>query len=132
MVSVNGKNYETRIATILADVAHDGTRRLIQSFLDERRANGLRPGTLAANANGLRGFTEHLGDRRFEDAAKADVVAYVNNPRRVRVWRNRNKAGEVTETRREVGRSAATLAERKATIKAFYKWLLGDDEEYPP
>ncbi|MHB8633585.1 MAG: hypothetical protein ACYDBQ_06400 [Thermoplasmatota archaeon] len=123
--------YPRRLESILATVPSLGNVATIRRYLAERQANGIKVSTLLNEANSLRNLSVMLGARRLEETDKAAIIEFVNQSTRERVWRNADKAGKVTETRRRVGLSPATLAERKLVVKVFFKWLRGTDD-YPP
>lgn len=87
-------------------------REIVREFLNERKATGIKPSTLMIDANALRGFCLHLDARSLREATRADVVAYIDNASRVRVWRNARAGGSFKETTQEVALSARLGAQR--------------------
>lgn len=116
---------------VLSSIPTEENRGVVRTYLQERRANGIRMGTLGIDANALRGFCLFLGEKPLKDVTRADVVAYVNEARSLRNWRSVRNDGEDTLTHREVSLSPSTLNKRKEALKPFFRWLRGTDE-YPP
>lgn len=131
MGSVGYSNYRKRIPTILGTIGDAGNRATVQRYLDEKDANGVKPATLANDANNLRDLGNFLGKKPFEQATREDIFAFVNHKSRTRVWRNAKKDGSISERTAEVRLSENTLGSRKAILRHFYKWLLGDGQDYP-
>lgn len=131
MSSITDDNYDAALDRVLNDLHNEGHRAVIEEYLGEKRANDVKSATLYNNSGCLRDLSLFLGDKPFEEATKADIIRFVNQRRRERVWRSTATDGTVTETRREVRLSESTMALRKQMLRTFYKWLLGDDEEYP-
>jgi integrase/recombinase XerD len=86
-------------------------RELISGFLDYCEAEGLSKGRIAKYAVSLRQIAGWLG-KDFDKATKQDIEDLV---RRV----------ESSDY------SAATKVDYRVIVKRFYKWLKGNDEEYP-
>lgn len=104
-------------------------RETVLRYLEERRASGIRPATLGIDVNALRSLGVFLGEKRFEEATKADMVRYLNTATGFRTWRNVKKDGTATRTGRETRLSFATREKRKEIFRPFYRWLLQLDED---
>ena len=50
----------------------------VRAYLEERRANGIKEGTLLLDAQVLRLWSSILGEKDFRDAEKKDVIRFVN------------------------------------------------------
>jgi integrase/recombinase XerD len=129
--SVNGQNWEARRERILDTIAHAKNRALVQRYLNERQANGVKASTLSNDANALRGFCDYLGNRPLESVTRDDITGYVNQASRERVWRSVANDGHETETRRMVHLGPYTIMNRKYVLRDFFRWLRGT-EEFPP
>ncbi len=119
-----------RVEGILATIPHEGNRATLRRYLTERRANGIRTSTLGSDANALRGFCVHLGDKPLDEVTREDVFAYATNAVSQRIWRSRKKDGSETITQSKVRLGTATLNLRKTILRDFFRWLRGTDE-YP-
>jgi len=87
-------------------------RRLVQEFDHRCTADGLNPGTKANYISTLIRVRKALG-KPFKEATREDI--------------------EKTLVKfAKKGYSDNTLALRRIQLKRFYKWLLGNDENYPP
>lgn len=115
------------IASIPLKENQDTVRR----YLEERQANGMRQGTLGIDVNALRSLGRFLGEKRYEDATKQDMIRYFNTATGERTWANRKANGEITFTTREQRLSFSTREKRKEVFKPFYRWLLGIEEGEP-
>lgn len=131
MGSVSFGNYQRRIGSLLDTVENPANRATLQRYLDERRADGVKPQTLANDANNLRDLAAFLGSTRFEDVGREGITRFVNIRTRTRVWRSVRKDGSPTERRTVVDLGETTMSCRKAILRHFYKWLKGNGEEFP-
>lgn len=127
----DGGTVAKRIERVLATIPSVHNSLVVERYLKERRVNGVKPSTLATDVNALRGFCQHLGKKQVEKFTRDDFVAYLNDATRVRIWRNGDKDGRETITKRRVALGDSTLSQRKIVIRAFLRWLRGTDE-YPP
>lgn len=100
-------------------------RETVLRYLEERRANGIKPATIGVDVNALRSLGVFLGEKKFEDSTKQDIVRYLNTAQSFRTWRNVKADGTVTETRKEQRLSFSTREKRKEVFRPFYRWLLG-------
>lgn len=128
---VSDEKLRERIQRILDDIPHEGNREIVERYLNERGAQGIKASTLANDANALRCFLSHLGDVPLDELERDHVIAYLNNGTRTRAWRTEDKEGNVTVTKRMVDLGASTLNNRFVIIRAFLKWERGTIE-YPP
>jgi len=87
-------------------------RRLVQEFDHRCTADGLSPGTKANYISTLIRVREALG-KPFKNATREDIETTL-----VKLAKK--------------GYSDNTLALHRIQLKRFYKWLLGNDENYPP
>jgi len=117
-----------RVETILATIPHDGNRATVRRYLTERLANGVKSSAFGSDANALRGFCAHLGEKRLEDTTREDVFAYASNAVSQRRWKSRRKDGTETATTSQVRLNTATLNLRKTILRDFFRWLRGTDE----
>lgn len=124
-------DYERRIGFVLGRIPLQENHRQLRRYLDEKRANGVKPPTLLNDATALRDLAVHLGDTRFEDATKDDILSFANQRNRTRSWRIVRKDGTQTTRTKEVTLRRSTMAVRNGTLRHFFKWLKGDGEEYP-
>ncbi|MFA5861436.1 MAG: hypothetical protein WDA16_07045 [Candidatus Thermoplasmatota archaeon] len=62
------------VQRILSDVPVEGDREVILRYIQERRANGIKPSTLVGDASALRGFCLHSGQKRLEEVTRQDVM----------------------------------------------------------
>lgn len=124
MSSVTGPNGAERLARVVGAIPSEHNRQVVERYLEERRANGVKAGTLWNDAHYLRDLCGFLGEKRLEDVAKDDMRRFVANLSRERSYGN-------GKTRRTVQLAPLTLNQRKVVVKAFYRWLRGT-EEYPP
>jgi len=85
---------------------------LIQRFEDYCFSEGLSKGRVAKYVLTLRKIAERL-KKDFDAASREDIELFVNRLERSSY-------------------SAWTKHDYKVALKRFYKWLKGDDEEYPP
>lgn len=131
MPSLAPDAYERQLARILFTIPNASNRAVVEKYLNQRRANGLKPGSILNDANALRGLCEVMGGRPLQSATKDDVVAFVNSLSRERVWRSLRTDGEFTETRRKIRVGEKTLSIRKVLLRLFFKWMRGTDD-YPP
>lgn len=116
---------------ILATIPSANNRTPVLKYLAERQAAGIKVGTLACDANALRGLCVFLGKRSVEDVTRDDLVAYLNDAERERTWRSKRNDGAETVTRRRVGLSPSTLAIRRIVIRQFYRWLRQTADDPP-
>lgn len=131
MPSVTDANWLRRLERLLATFSNEQNRGVLRDQLEERRANGVKVSTLYTEANAIRGLCEYLGTKALGDVTRQDLVRYVNEASRERVWRNSSKNGEETVTRKRVGLGPRTLSQRRELIRGFYRRLRGT-EEFPP
>lgn len=113
----------------IAAIPHDGNRDAVLRYIEERKANGIRPATLGIDVNALRSLGIYLGEKRFEDSTKPDLVRYLNNAMGYRSWRNVKADGTATRTVREHRLSFASREKRKEVFRPFFRWLLQLDED---
>lgn len=130
MSSANVPDWTKTRDRILATVGNPHNRSKLLEYLDERQAGDMKPGTLANEANAMRDFCLFLGDRPLESVARPDVTSFVNQSSRVRIWRNLDRDGKETLTKKSVALSRSTLNSRKVIVKCFFKWLR-QTEDYP-
>lgn len=121
-----------RIERILATIPLPENQAVVRTWLQERQAVGLKSSTLVIHANCLRGFCVHLGQKKFADANRADVIGYVNNAKSLRTNRAVKTDGSSTETQVPIHLCMRTLAQRKEVLKPFFRWLRGTDDKDPP
>ncbi|MCK5291261.1 MAG: tyrosine-type recombinase/integrase [Thermoplasmata archaeon] len=82
----------------------------LENFLAELLANQAKPKTLRAYRYLLMDLSNKYPTKTFEEISKDDLRAYF--------------ADMSTK-------AASTVNQRRSQIKKFYKWLEGDDEDYP-
>lgn len=119
------------IERYLAYIPLPENRETVRRYLEERRANGIKQATLGIDVNALRSLGVFLGEKRFEDATKADMVRYFNSAVGKRNYRSVRADGSHTHTQVEVRLSFSTREKRKEVFKPFYRWLLGLDATDP-
>lgn len=113
------------IGNVVSTVPHAGNRRTLDRYLAERRAHGVKPASLHAQANHIRKFLQFLDDRPVETTTKDDVLAFVSEDRTVRFYRH--------GVSREVVMRESTRAARIVQVRAFLKWLRRTPgRAYPP
>jgi integrase/recombinase XerD len=110
-------------------IPFEHNRETVRRYLEERHANGIKPATLGIDVNALRALALSLGDKKFEDATKPDVVRHLNEAKTFRSWRNVKADGTATTTVREHRLAFSTREKRKEIIRPFYRWLLGLDAD---
>lgn len=103
-------------------------RETVLRYLEERRANGIKNATIGIDVNALRSLAVYLGDKRFVEATKQDMVRYFNTAKGIRTWRTKKKDGTWVRTVDERPLAFNTREKRKEVFKPFYRWLLGLDE----
>ena len=103
-------------------------RDTAKRYLEERYANGTSRSTIGIDVNTLRSLGVFLGNKRFQDTEKADMVRYLNTVTGKRSWKNPTKKGEVLVHTKEVRLSQSTREKRKQVLKPFFRWLLGLDQ----
>jgi integrase len=114
---------------IYAEIPNDNNRNLVTNYCEERLATGLTPSTIGIDANSLRSLCVFLGNTELVDVTKADLIRYVNTAAvSIRSWRNFKAEGSATVTKKPVRLNERTLNQRKAVIKAFFKWLRQVDD----
>lgn len=124
-------SYRRSIERVLGTIPSAHNRETVGRYLAEREANGIKPGTRLNDANALRGLCEALGAKRLEDGTKEDIVAYVNQASRERVWAARTRDGQAVLTRGPSRVGPRSMGIRRIILRQFYKWLRGTDD-YPP
>ncbi|MHB8587120.1 MAG: tyrosine-type recombinase/integrase [Thermoplasmatota archaeon] len=115
---------------ILDDIVNPGNRKVVETFLEEQRANGVRLGTLLNQAGHIRQWARFLGDRPFNAATREDVRRFTNQRTSTRSWR-RTRSTRVTVKTVEL--SDGTVNLRKSVLKTFQRWAHGGDRQaaYP-
>lgn len=114
----NAYNTKGRLSNALArlekngDVA-SGARKAIRALVEDLASQGLSVHRQVWYINNLLPVAEALGSR-FMDPSEKEVKAYLAGVERRDDFSDWSKA------------------DRKVAVKRFYKWLLGNDEEYPP
>ncbi len=114
----NAYNIEAQLSAALArlerngDVA-SGARVAIRGLVEDLASRGLSAHRQIWYINNLLPVAEALGSR-FMDPSENDVKAYLAGVERRDDFSDWSKA------------------DRRVAVKRFYKWLLGEDEEYPP
>lgn len=131
LTSIDEERGWEAILRIVEGIPDESNRDLVRAFLEERRANGIKLTTLGIDATAMRGLCLYLGEKKLQDVAKADLIAYVNNAKSIRAWRVKDKAGKETVTRKHIKLGEDTMGRRKGVFKVFFRWLRGT-EEYPP
>lgn len=117
-----------QLKVCLSIVPLEHNRETAMRYCEERRANGMKPATVAIDANALRSLGAFIGDKKFEDLTKPDMIRYFNQATGTRRWANFHKDGSKTETEKPTRLSFSTLDKRKEVLKPFFRWLLGLDE----
>ena len=107
-------------------------RELVLRYVEERRANGIKPATLGIDVNALRSLGVFMGERPFAEATKADMIRYFNTATGKRTWRTRTKDGGEVVSQKEIRLSFSTREKRKEVFKPFYRWVLGIEEGQTP
>jgi integrase/ribosomal protein L40E len=131
MSSVSQSNIEGRIEQVLARVEDAANRDTILEYLHERRAQNKAPGTVVNEGGHLADLAIHLEGKGFREAERKDLVAFMNRRAWVREYRSRRKDGSFSTWERPVQLSDRTMECRGVVVKCFYRWLEGDDDEYP-
>lgn len=131
LAGVTDAQFWARVDRLLATIPLPANRTTTLSYLQERKAIGIRMSTLMIDANALRGFMLHLDGKAVTGATRQDVIAYVNNAQKVRGYRSARRDGSATVTERPVTLGPRTLAQRKEVLRPFFKWLRGEDEDPP-
>lgn len=116
---------------IIDTVPLEVNRAILLAYLQERAANGMKPATLGIDANAIRAFMLHLGEKRVDSATRIDVIAYLNTANKVRRWVNKKKDGTETVTEKPERLSARTINKRKEILKPFFKWLRQTTDDPP-
>jgi len=96
----------------------EGDRRVLIRFHDRLVAEGASDATISNYLYCLIEFRRMLG-KPFAEATREDIERVVSTI-------------STSETRRGKPPSEKSVVLFKITLKKFYKWLLGDGEEYPP
>lgn len=85
---------------------------MIAEFKRNLKLDGTSDARLQKLTSHLKVIAEHLGDRRFDSLEKADIKELVE-------WVHDRDLAETT------------IADYKKVIKQFYKWLEGENGDYP-
>lgn len=133
MPHLDPNGFQRRLDHALKTIADPAERALVEGYLAEKRANGIKLGTLANDALALRDLSNHLTARgkTLKAAAKEDLVGFFNVRERVRIWRAVKKDGTESVVERKVQVGEGRITRLKQTIRLFYKDQNGGDE-YPP
>lgn len=108
-----GAQVEGTIEAIEAsDIIHQKNKELIAEFKRDLKLDGTSDARLQKLTSHLKIITEHLGDRRFESLEEDDIK-------------------EIVEWVHDRDLAETTIADYKKVIKQFYKWLDGEDGDYP-
>lgn len=109
-------DYDAQLAAALKlvheDEIHEDSRQAILRFLDHLQASGLTKARIARYTVVLRQAAKMLG-KSFVSATRDDLVRVISGIERG-------------------GHAEATKANFRVIVKRFFKWLLGNDAEYPP
>jgi len=111
-------HYVRRLELALAGLSQDllvsvGNKETIQSYFKFRQAEGLSIPRQVRYLFTLRKLSRLLGGQGFDTATKTDLVNAVSMIEKEKT-------------------SYETKRTEKECIKQFYRWLKGDDEDYPP
>lgn len=129
--SLTDDNFPAAMERLLERSPSGENRDRVRAYVAEKRANGIKVGTLGVDLSVLGDFCQGLGGRPLESAAKADVVAFLGRTTKKRLFRSVDRDGNATVTQREARLSPHTMARRRQVIRQFFKWLRGTDD-YPP
>ena len=132
--NLSDDDFWRRMDRCLALVPHEANRSMLRRYIKERLANGIKPSTLASDANAVRGLLLHMGARPIESLTREDVMEYVTHAYSQVRWVNADKQGKETVTTKRVRIGNTTLCVRKITIRDSVSWMRGtkDEDEYPP
>lgn len=110
-------------------LAHN--KRKIQEYFNEKVAQGIKKTSYSYVLRILIELGEHFEAKKFEDVSKQEMISFFNNLKpKDKVLKTRH--GAVVTIPIE-SYSESTLWQYKASVKTFYKWLLGkESDEAPP
>ncbi len=108
----HARNLERKLANLEASALSEGTKNSIRGFIDKCAADGLSLARRSFYATYLKGLAEILGSA-FRRPKRADIERALTEieARNYEAW---------------------TKIGYRVTIKKFYRWALGRDEELPP
>jgi integrase/recombinase XerD len=122
--------FENRMTALLGRIPQEGNRDLVRRYIRERLVAQIKPSTAFNDANALVAFCQPLGRKALPDVTKDDIIDYLTTATRVRIHRNVRKEGAPTITESQVRLGPRTLEQRKVLLRAFFRWLTGEEE--PP
>lgn len=111
-----------------SDEASDEAKEKIEEFLTDLLLKGIGVSRRLAVAKHMKYWAEVLGGVSL-NPSREDIKAALRHLETVRA--TKHIMGERHEPL-DRGLSETTKQGRKATLKQFYKWHLGNNEEYPP
>ena len=105
-----------------------GQREAAFRYLKERRAHGLKDGSLPSLCSTMSLFARHLGEKRFEDASNPDLVFFL--ARRTFEHRRRHFTQGGHERIHTIKRKSSdeTIWLRTGILRAFYRFLVGEQK----
>jgi integrase len=122
------RKLEAALEKVRASVATEEAKELILEFLSDLKLGGnTGKSRITVLAGHLRYWAEALGER-FPNPTKADVKQAVAAMMDGKVVKHVFRIGHVPTKK---GFALTTLRGKKASLKQFYKWHLGNGEEYP-
>lgn len=103
----------------------------IQEYFNEKVAQGVKKTSYSYVLRTLIDLGEHFSDKKLESVSKQEMIAYFNDLKpKEKVLKTRH--GAIVKVPIE-SYSESTLWQYKASVKTFYKWLPGkENDEAPP
>ena len=122
------RKLEAALEKVRTSDATEEAKELILEFLSDLKLGGnTGKSRITVLAGHLRYWAEALGER-FPNPTKADVKQAVAAMMDGKVVKHVFRIGHVPTKK---GFALTTLRGKKASLKQFYKWHLGNSEEYP-
>lgn len=118
------------LARIIAAVRRPDSREVLQRFISERQANGVKLKTLKNEGKNIRDLCNHVPGP-ITGISRAEVVSFANKTTVEREWVTLQRDGRPVVTTKSWKLGPGTRAVRFGIVKGFLKWLRETTDDPP-